>query len=223
MSGNKSWDNQCEHTKAALIQQPETKEKNGRLSQAICENERVTKPLTVWVDVAGCCKTLIFRTWKSNSLFTLNLDFETFSFHFSLSISISRHFHFTFHSRNEWTRFSFHFSLLEMSEPDFHFTFHFLNFQYPLLQGTGPPPPSNPKKGWIYKPSRLKSIPPVHFCQALNYVATSFPSFSNPTKSIWAHGRIRWAHFDPFSVVAPHTKTEMQVSKNCGLHFDESV
>ena len=157
-----------------------------------------------------------------NSLFTLDLDFETFSFHFSLSISISRHFHFTFHSRNEWTRFSFHFSLLEMSEPDFHFTFHFLNFQYPLLQGTGPPP-SNPKKGWIYKPSRLKSIPPVHFCQALNYVATSFPSFSNPTKSIWAHGRIRWAHFDPFSVVAPHTKTEMQVSKNCGLHFDESV
>ena len=126
-----------------------------------------------------------------------------------------------FTSRNEWTRFSFHFSLLEMSEPDFHFTFHFLNFQYPLLQGTGPPP-SNPKKGWIYKPSRLKSIPPVHFCQALNYVATSFPSFSNPTKSIWAHGRIRWAHFDPFSVVAPHTKTEMQVSKNCGLHFDES-
>ena len=63
-----------------------------------------------------------------NSLFTLDLDFGTFSFHFSLSISISRHFHFTFHSRNEWTRFSFHFSLLEISEPEFHFTFHFSNF-----------------------------------------------------------------------------------------------
>ena len=132
MSGNKSWDNQCEHTKAALIQQPETKEKNGRLSQAICENERVTKPLTVWVDVAGCCKTLIFRTWKSNSLFTLNLDL--------------RHFHFTFHSRSRYPGIFNSLSILEMSEPDFHFTFHFLNFQYPLLQGTGPPP-LKPKKG----------------------------------------------------------------------------
>ena len=36
--------------------------------------------------------------------------------------------------------------LLEMSEPDFHFTFHFLNFQYPLLQGTGPPPPQTQKR-----------------------------------------------------------------------------
>ena len=111
MSGNKSWDNQCEHTKAALIQQPETKEKNGRLSQAICENERVTKPLTVWVDIAGCWKTLIFRTWKA--------------IHFSLSTSILRHFHFTFHSRSRYQGIFISLFILEMSEPDFHFTFHF--------------------------------------------------------------------------------------------------